>query len=54
MNDKRTFIEDDPDWETEGCDLEWFRNLFMSFMPDEDLNDEWRLMEEALGERVPK
>lgn len=54
MNDRRTFIEDDPDWETEGCDLEWFRNLFMSFMPDEDLKHEWRLMEEALGGKSTK
>ncbi|KAL3453567.1 S-adenosyl-L-methionine-dependent methyltransferase [Aspergillus insuetus] len=50
--DQRSFIEGDPDWMVEECDLAWLQGVYVSFFPGlrvEDDRERWAQLERALG-----
>jgi SAM-dependent methyltransferase len=49
--DKRTFDENDTDWKTGDCDLEWFRKTIGAFLPFSNSEKwPWRDLRDALEE----
>ncbi|KAJ0426154.1 hypothetical protein BJY00DRAFT_307656 [Aspergillus carlsbadensis] len=50
--DERSFIEGDPEWMVQGCDLAWLQGVFGSFFGGRSVEDDlerWKELERALG-----
>ncbi|KAH8797272.1 S-adenosyl-L-methionine-dependent methyltransferase [Xylogone sp. PMI_703] len=56
-DEKRMFVENDDDWITDNCDLEWLQKMYINFTVGRTLEDDkerWVQLEEALGGKDQK